>query len=71
MFFLNLVEVALVVIMWAGLITQVFWPVITGRPIFPLFLTDRREAEKKLTTARERVDVRAIHREVKQVNKEQ
>ena len=52
------------------MITQVIWPAIRGRPLFPFFRKKKREVEKKLEQARDMADNEKVRRVTDQILKD-
>lgn len=62
-------EILAVLVLAAGLITQVIMPILNGRPVFPMFRKTRTKLEAKLVDANEKKDEVALKREVRRAQR--
>ena len=62
-----LAEFVLLSLLVLFMLTQVIWPAITGRPLFPFFRKEKREAEKELELAKDMADNEKTRRVAGQV----
>ena len=58
----ELAEFVLLALLCLFMVTQVIWPALMGRPLFPFFRKDKREVEKELEQAKDLADNEKVRR---------
>lgn len=57
MFFLQLIEFGITVILLTFIVTQIIVPIILGRALFPLFKKEAKNIDRKVVEVREEIDI--------------
>jgi hypothetical protein len=66
---LRVLEIAVLVFLFLSVITQIIIPLLTGRPLFPVFTSERSTVEDQIDQAKENASVGELKKQLDQITK--